>query len=96
MTGLRSPSWRIWMRAPVSLICSIKSSCRGLSNTATVISEVLRPFASAMACTFSSTGASMSILPLARGPTMSLLMYMSGVLSILPRGDAATAEIASC
>jgi hypothetical protein len=27
---------------------------------------------------------------------MSLLIYMSGVLSMLPRGDAATAEMAPC
>src|SRR5215213_6243380 len=46
-----------------------------------------------MASMFSETGASMSMLPFAPGPTMSLLMYISGVLSILPLGAAATAEI---
>src|SRR5215203_3535409 len=96
MVGVRSPSGRIWMRAPVSLIWSMRSSWRGLSRTATVISDGFRPFASAIACMFSATGASMSILPLACGPAMSLLMYMSGVLSIVPRGEAATAEMAPC
>jgi hypothetical protein len=58
-----------------------------------VISWGLRPRAFAMASMFSETGASMSMLPFAPGPTISLLMYISGVLSILPLGAAATAEI---
>jgi hypothetical protein len=35
----------------------------------------------------------MSMLPFAAGPTISLLMYLSGVLSMLPLGAATLAEM---
>ena len=54
----------------------------------------MRPYASAIARTFSATDADSEMRPRARGPTAILRMYMSGSVGIEPRGPTAIIESA--
>ena len=58
------------------------------------MSPTMRPNASAIERTLSPTGALSEILPRATGPTAIFRMYMFGSDGIVPRGEAATIEIA--
>src|SRR4029078_13631902 len=92
--AVTSPSWISLMRAPDARISSIRSWWRGRSSTIAVTSLTMRPKASAIARTLSPTGSDSWMRPRARGPTAILRMYMSGSEGIVPRGAAATIEIA--
>ena len=67
-----SPMRRIF--APDSRMSRIRSAWRGRSSTITVTSSLRRPLALATALMLCSTGASMSMVPAASGPTAILSM----------------------
>jgi hypothetical protein len=74
MAAERSPSLMSLMRAPALRTSAIKDSCRGRSRITTVMSDTLRPSASAMRPTFSVGVSRMSTLPAAGGPTQIFSM----------------------
>ena len=92
--GATSPSVMSLTLAPRALQACLMCSWRSRSRRQTVISLTSLPRAAATFLRFSSTVLSMSMAPLARGPTMILSMYISGAWSRPPASATAITAMA--